>query len=445
MTDTAVTRRDRPARALGFWMCLALVMGSMIGSGVYLLPASLAPFGWNAVFGWVFTVGGALCLAYVFSCLAKALPNSGGAYGFVREGFGPFAAFLVGLTYWISVWIANAAISIAAVSYLSVFFPAITTVPALPAILAVGFVWAATFVNILGAKSAGGVQIVTMILKLLPLAAVIAIAALLAVGIGDAQVAPFKPEDISAAAITSTAALTLWAMLGFEAAAVPAGKVDRPDVTIPRATMMGTLMVGVIYIVSCSAIALLLPADRVAQSNAPFADFIEIYWGHGAALFVALFAAISALGALNGWVLIQGELPLAMARAGSFPAWFAVTDRNDTPVRALVVSSILVSILTLMNFSRSMANLFTFMALLSTAATLVLYFACAATSLKLTLRGQMPRSPLFLTVAGLGLIYAVWTFYGAGLEASGWVFVLLALGAPLYFVARRSAPPDEAA
>lgn len=427
-------------RALGFWMCLALVMGNTIGSGVYLLPASLAPYGWNAIFGWGFTIGGALCLAYVFATLARALPDAGGPFGFVATAFGPLPAFLVSLSYWISVWVANAAISIAAVSYLSLFAPGIASVSGLPAILAVALVWAVTLINLRGARSAGGFQIVTMALKLIPLAAVIVIAVLLIGGVGEAEVAPFRSADISPSAITATAALTLWAMLGFEAAAVPQGKVDRPEHTIPRATIVGTLLVGLIYILVISAITLLLPADQVAQSNAPFADFITRYWGPTPALFIALFAAISAIGALNGWVLIQGEIPLAMARAGTFPRWFAVTDARDTPIRALALSSLLSSLLILANYTRSMADLFTFMALLSTAATLVLYLSCAAASLWLTHRGLIARSTSFILIASLGALYAIWTFYGAGIEASGWILLLLALGVPLYFVSRRREP-----
>lgn len=438
-------RPAAPARALGFWMCLALVMGNMIGSGVYLLPASLAPYGWNALFGWVLTVGGALCLAVVFGRLARTLPQAGGAYGFVEAGFGRFPAFIVGLTYWISVLIANAAIAIAAVSYLSIFAPGMADISGLPAIMAVLLIWLVTLINLIGARAAGGFQLVTTVVKLLPLAAVAVIALLLALGIGEARPLPFHADQISGSAITATAALTLWAMLGFESAAIPQGKVDRPAVTIPRATVFGTLLVGLIYIVTCSAITLLLPADQVARSNAPFADFIALYWGHGPALLIALFAAVSAIGALNGWVLIQGELPLAMARAGSLPRWFAVTGRGDTPVRGLIVSTAFVTLLVLMNYSRSMADLFTFMALLATAATLVLYLACAAASVKLTLNGRMPHSTPFLIVAGLGVVYAVWTFYGAGLEASGWIIVLLAAGAPLYLLLPRSVTPDHAA
>lgn len=443
MKGAADLEGERPRRALGFWMCLALVVGNMIGSGVYLLPTSLAPYGWNALFGWVFTIAGALCLAYVFSRLARDLPRVGGAYGFVEAGFGRFPAFIVGLTYWFSVWIANAAIATAAVSYLSIFAPGIAHVPGLPALLAVALIWTVTLVNVAGARVAGEFQLITMVLKLLPLLAVIVIAMLLAGGIGTAHVAPFRASDISPSAITATAALTLWAMLGFESASVPQGKVDNPAVTIPRATMAGTLLVGLVYILTCSAIILLLPMDKVAASNAPFADFIELYWGRGPALFIALFAAVSAIGALNGWVLIQGELPLAMAKAGNLPRWFAVTGRNDTPVRGLLASTGLVTILILMNYTRTMADLFTFMALLSTAATLVLYLACAGASLRMTLNGRMTFSAPFLIVAGLGLLYAIWTFYGAGLETSRWIIVLLLLGAPLYWLLPKS-PPEMA-
>ncbi|RJF93458.1 amino acid permease [Sphingomonas cavernae] len=434
-----MNRESAPARALGFWMCLALVMGNMIGSGVFLLPASLAPYGWNALFGWIFTIGGALCLAHVLSRLSSALPQAGGPYGFVHAAFGPLPAFVMGLSYWISVWVANAAIAIAAVSALSIFAPGITKISGLPALLSAGLLWTVTLINLRGARSAGWFQIVTTVLKLLPLIAVVVIALLMGAGVEKTEIVAFRAADISPSAITATAALTLWAMLGFECAAVPQGKVDNPQVTIPRATMIGTLLVGLLYIIVCSAVTLMLPLAQVSQSGAPFADFIARYWGEQPALFVALFVAIAAIGALNGWVLMQGEVALSMARAGSFPSWFAKTDARETPVRALLVSSVLVSVLIYMNYERSMASLFTFMALLSTASALVLYLFCALASLRLAYKKVIPRSAAFVAIASLGVIYSLWTFYGAGWEASGWILVLLAVGVPVYFGTRQMA------
>jgi APA family basic amino acid/polyamine antiporter len=427
--------RPQP-RVFGFWICLALVMGNMIGSGVFLLPASLAPFGWNAIFGWMVTIGGALCLAYVFAMLARRFPRAGGPYAFCREAFGPAPSFAVAWSYWISVWTANAAISLAAVSYLSRFVPALAAAPGL---LAIGFVWAFTLVNCVSLRGAGCVQLVTTMLKLLPLAAAIVLTFIVA-GSGEAAAVapPLRATDISFTAITATASLTLWAMVGFESATVPAGHVVEPERTIPRATMIGTLAAGLIYLVACSGVALLLPKARAAQSNAPFADFIGLYWGEGPASLVALFATVSALGALNGWVLIQGEMPTALARDGVFPAWLGRTSARGTPVRAHLVSSGLVTLLILANQTRSMGDLFVFMALVSTLASLVAYLACALAALRLQQDGRMGRSVPLALAALVGALYSLWAIYGAGLEPAAWGAALLLSGFPIYLLMRRN-------
>ena len=435
MASPSLQRPER--RVFGFWICLALVMGNMIGSGVFLLPASLAPYGWNAIFGWAVTIAGALCLAYVFAMLARNFPRAGGPYAYCREAFGPAPGFAVAWSYWISVWTANAAISLAAVSYLSRFIPALAGAPAL---LAIGFVWTFTLINCLSLRGAGGVQVLTTILKLLPLAAAIILTLIIGIGGGPAaSAAPaLRSGDISLAAITATASLTLWAMVGFESATVPAGHVANPERTIPRATMIGTFAAGIIYLLACSGVALLLPGDQAAVSNAPFADFIGLHWGEGPASLIALFATVSALGALNGWVLIQGEMPIALARDGVFPAWLAKTSRAGTPVRAHLVSSGLVTLLILANQSRSMGDLFVFMALVSTLASLVAYLACALAALRLQSLRRIQRSGTLSIAALLGGFYSLWAIYGAGPEPAAWGAGLLLSGFPLYLAMRRN-------
>lgn len=426
-------------RVFGFWICLALVIGNMIGSGVFLMPRQLAPYGWNAIFGWMVTIGGALCLAYVFAMLARQFPRAGGPYAFCREAFGPAPGFAVAWSYWISVWTAVATIALAAVSYLSHFLPALAAQPVLPA---VGFVWTFTLINCLSLRGAGGVQLVTTILKVLPLAAAIILTLVVGAGASatPAPSVPFRAEDISFASVTATAALTLWAMVGFESATIPAGHVENPERTIPRATIIGTLSAGIIYLVACSGVALLLPAEQAAQSNAPFADFIGRYWGEGPASLVALFATISALGAVNGWVLIQGEMPPALARDGVFPAWIGRASPGGVPVRAHLVSSGLVTLLILSNATRSMGDLFVFMALVSTLASLVAYLACALAALRLQGNGRMDRSPLLVATAIVGAFYSLWAIYGAGAEPTAWGAGLLASGFPVYLLMRRNRP-----
>jgi basic amino acid/polyamine antiporter, APA family len=417
MTDEA----KKPGQKLGFFMCVALVMGNMIGSGVFLLPASLAPFGWNAVVGWIITIAGALALAWVIARLTLSMPNARGPIGFVTEAFGRVPGFLIGWGYWVSIWTAVVTIAVAAVSYLSSFYPAISAMPGLPAILAVGVLWSVTVINLMGVRSAGAFQAATVLIKLIPILVVIAIAASLLFR-GTGEIRPFPAEGLSLSAINASIALTLWALLGFESASVASDKVEAPEKTIPRATLVGTALTGLLYLFVCSAIALMLPEAVASATPAPFATFVERQWGSGVAAFIALFATVSCVGALNGWVLMQGEVPRSMAEQGLLPRFLARTNDAGTPIIAILLSSLIASIFVLVNASRGMKSLFEYLLLLSTSTTLWLYLACALVALK-----QRVAVPIAL----LGAVYALWTLWGAGPEASGLSFVLMAAGLPV--------------
>ncbi|MDX3909857.1 MAG: amino acid permease [Sphingobium sp.] len=415
------------ARPLGIAACIALVMGNMIGTGVFLLPAALAPFGWNAVAGWAITISGALALAWVIARLTVHLPQAKGPPAMIAAAFGPVAGFAIGWTYWVSIVTANTTIAVATVANLTPLIPALGQTPLIGVGAALILLWGLTLLNLRGAQVAGSLQLVTLILKLVPMVVVVVLI-LLALCRSTAVVAPFPSEGFALPAVTASAALTLWALLGFESASAAADKVADPARTIPRATMIGTAATGAIYLLVCSGIALLLPMAK-AQSASPFAAFVSHYWAPGPASLIALFASISCLGALNGWTLLQGEVPLAMARNGELPAWLAMTDARGTPVRALIVSSIFASLLLIANSLQGLVAIFTAMALLSTSATLWLYLACAAAAL---------RFRVALPAAGLGLIYALWTLWGAGISVSGLSLVLMLAGLPLYWWTRRS-------
>jgi APA family basic amino acid/polyamine antiporter len=240
--------------------------------------------------------------------------------------------------------------------------------------------------------------------------------------------------------VTAAATLTLWALLGLESATIPASKVRDPGRIIPRATLLGTFITALICVVACTTVLLLVPPKTLASSNAPFADLAAQFWGTTAGKVVAVFAAISGFGALNGWILLQGELPNVLAKNGVFPRIFARDSARFTPVFALMFSSGLVSILILMNYQRSMVSMFTFMALLSTTACLVLYLLCSLALLRLQWTGQMPGQrgkivPLAI-VGVIATVFSLWAIVGAGAEAVVWGGVLLLLGAPLYFLMR---------
>jgi len=426
-------------------MCVALVVGNTIGASVFLLPASLAPFGLNSVIAWGFTACGAVLLALVFAQLSRAFPQAGGPYAYVKLAFGPFTAFIVVWGYWISIWVGNAAIATGAVSYLSPLLPWIATLPGASAAVTLLMLWLLTFVNCYGIKASGWVQGVTTVLKVLPL---IAISGLGLWSVRAATVTAAAGIPLSVSGTTAAATLTLFALLGLESATIPASKVRDPGRTIPRATLLGTVLTALISIVACTSVLLLVPPATLASSNAPFVDLATHFWGTAAGKILAVFAAISGFGALNGWVLLQGELPNVLAKNGVFPRIFARDSARFTPTFALLFSSGLVSILILMNYQKSMVSIFTFMILLSTTACLVLYLLCSLALLRLQWIGQMPaprgRSVTLAIVGVIATVFSLWAIVGAGREAVLWGAVLLVLGVPLYLwvrLTRRGAGP----
>jgi APA family basic amino acid/polyamine antiporter len=243
---------------------------------------------------------------------------------------------------------------------------------------------------------------------------------------------------LSLDATTAAATLTLWALLGLESATVPADKVHDPARTIPRATLVGTVVSAFACAVSCSIVLVLVPPAKLAASNAPYADAAAVLFGPGTATLVAVFAAISAYGALNGWILLQGELPSALARDGLFPARFASVSSRGAPVFALVSGSLLVSALVLMNAHKSLVEVFTFVILLSTTATLVAYLACSLSLLVLLRRGRVKSRHLALLAGAgaLGALYSLGAIAGAGRDAVLWGAVLILVALPVHAVMR---------
>ena len=428
------------ARSLGLLAATALVVGNMIGSGVFLLPASLASYGGLALAGWLASGSGAVLLALVFARLARARPAPGGPYAYTRLAFGDFAGFLVAWGYWISVWAANAALAIAAVGYSEPFIPGLVHRPVAAAMLAIALVWVFSIVNLRSVRSVGQIQVVTTLLKIVPL-----------VVVGLAGLFVFAPAHFAVAdhAVTAvgrnlsaTATLTLWAFLGLESATIPTTHVANPDRTIPLATVLGTIVTGLLCVAGTIGVMSLVPPATLAQSTAPFADAAGLLAGDWARQAMALAGTISCLGALNGWTLIAGELPRAAADDGVFPPRFAQTSPRGTPVFGIVLSAVLASALIAVNASASLVAVFTFIILLATLGTLVPYAFAAVAGL--LIHGPDGR-PITHTagarlVAGLAFVFSIWAIAGAGADVVYWGFLLLLAGIPV-FVSRGMSVP----
>ncbi|MBS0382525.1 MAG: amino acid permease [Proteobacteria bacterium] len=414
---------------MGLVTATTLVLGNMIGSGVFLLPASLAPYGGYSLVGWVISAIGALLLAGVFFRLAKRAPRAGGPYAYSREAFGDCIGFLVAWMYWISLVGGNATIAVAFASYLSVFFPVIGAQPMHGALTALAAIWVLIAVNIAGIRSAGAVQVVTTILKLLPL---LALALFGFAHFNPHFLVPGPQAGAPLHAVSLCVAATLFAFIGVECASIPAGHVHDPAKTIPRATLLGTLIAALVYIACTAAVMGLIPAAELAKSNAPFADAGRLLWGNWAGLLIAGAAAISCFGALNGWTLIAGQFPQAVARDGLFPRIFARESTRGTPIPALIIAGLVNSAMVLMNYSHGLVAMFTFMVLLTAMGSVVSYLFCAMADIVLAQRNGTPMPWRNLVLACAAFAFSVWATIGAGQEAVYWNFVLLILGVPLY-------------
>lgn len=348
---------------------------------------------------------------------------------------------MVAWSYWVSVWCANAAIAVAFAGSVGAVVPAATATPARAAACALAALWACSAVNLRGVREAGRVQLVATVLKLVPLVLFGAVALWF---VDTRHVTPFNPTgDAWPQVAHATVALTVWALLGLEAATVPAGAIRDPERTVPRATVLGPLIAGLATILACTVVIGLLPADVLEQSQAPMADAARALWGPAAGIALAVVMAVSCFGALNGWVLVSAQLPMAAARDGLFPAFFARLDARGTPVAGVLASSTLASVLVVSNYSRSLVQVFTFSILLSTAATLLPYVVSSAAWLR---RGS-GRSRW---IAAAALAYSVYALSGIGREALLWGGALIVAGLPIHFVLRRRAagasvqprPPD---
>jgi APA family basic amino acid/polyamine antiporter len=306
--------------------------------------------------------------------------------------------------------------------------------PAAAALLAIATIWIVIGVNAAGVALAGRVQIVTTALKLLPLV-VVGIGGLFFIDIAAFDL-PSSTETSLGQQLMAVVTLTLWAFLGLECATIPAASVRDPERTIPRATIAGTLLTAIIYVVSTVGVMSLVPADALASSTAPFADGARRLVGGWGGTVVALGAAVSCLGALNGWTLIVGQLPMAAAADGLFPSAFGRVSARGTPVAAMVIAGMLSTALVAMNYSRGLVELFTFIILLSTLSTLVPYVFCSLAVWLLP--GHPAPSGAAAAVAVLAFLYAMLAIVGAGAETVFYGFVLLLAGLPLFVWLRRA-------
>lgn len=437
MTETPPAEMSR---VLGFWTCTALVIGNTIGIGIFLLPASLAPYGLNALTAWIITIAGCACLGIVFSALARTFPQADGPYTYTQRAFGGGVTFFVLWCYWLSCWMTNATIAIAVVGYLFILVPSLQKITWLPPFVALALVWLFVLINSLGIRAAAWMQVVTTFFKLLPQVGIIVLGVWQLFSHPEAYTAHVPANVSSLHEVLNASTQALFAMLGIECAMIPAGKVRDPARTIPRATIVGMLVAGGVYLCISIVPMLLIPQAELAASNAPFADLFGKYLGTQYERWLAFFVVVSGLGALNGWTLVVGEMTQSFAAHGNFPAVLGKVNSRSAPALAFVLTGGLASIMLVLNYNASLASAFTFLIKVIAAANLPLYLACSVAVVVLWKRGQIrrvgPREMLWVVAALLASMYCIWVFAGVGAVPFLWALVLAAAGIPFWWLSQ---------
>jgi APA family basic amino acid/polyamine antiporter len=414
--------KDRDARLLGPWMTLALVIGGVVGSGIFYLPIALAPLGGSVPFGWLISGAGVMALAYCSSRIVS--PDGGGLQTYVENELGPAAGFIVTWMTWCATWVGIPAVALASAG-LAQLMPGLAG-----HLIALSFAIIAilALINLRGVRATGDFAVVTVLIKILPIMAVVVIAAMLGVR-GE----PLQPIDVPAPSlgnIATASALCLFAVTGFEFAMSPVGKIRNPERNLVRALIIGLAGIAIVYLLTTLSLSLIIPNASIAKSLTPFPDAIGSYWGPGAAMIAAMAIGVSAIGGLNVAMLGGGEMLFSMSLRGDMPRFFSRTNRFNAPYAAQLGTLALSGILLALNASRETTELFTFITVLASDAVLYLYAAAAiAAALK-------DKKPLTFLAAAIGLAFVLFAFYGSGLETFLLSLGLAAFGIVIFMIRR---------
>ena len=418
-------------RVIGFWRGWSIAVGCAIGSGIFMMPTILAPYGMLGFFGWLIAGLGSILVALTMAQLVIRMPKTGGPYVYVNEALGSFSGFIIAWTYWIACISAIAGISIAFVGYLGFFIPKISDSPILSLIASLLLVWAVVLLNIKSIENSSRFQLISTLLKLLPLLLIIFLGAS---NLTVSNLPEFNPTSLHPLSLLGTVTtLVMWSFIGIETATVPADNVINPQETIPKVLIASVLTILTLYILVSFAIALIVPANELIESSAPFALAASKILGSAGGTLITIGALVSTLGSLNANTLTAGNLSLAAARDGFLPAKFISLTKSGTPIFTYLLSGTFVSVLLMLNYTKGIINAFVFMAMLSTLSTLIAYAFCAIAELKFVHTNKKSQQKKYAFLISFGtFLYAIFAIWGAGIEMIMYSIILIFIGTPIY-------------
>lgn len=414
---------------IGFWAVFALVTGSQIGSGVFMQPASLAPFGIYSLLGWLISGAGAIALALVFAWLCAKFPRTGGPSVYVQEAFGPVAGFFTGWTYWVISWVSTTVLFVASIGY---FSPLLGNPSALTRLfLELGLLFFLTWLNLRGVVAAGRAEFVLSLLKVIPLI-IMPLAALFYFDQSNFMLDQSKTSESLSGTLSSVALLTLWGFIGLESTTTAAGSVRNPSKTIPRAIFLGTLSVAILYFFNSLAIMGMMPGSQLASSKAPYADAAQAIFGGNWYLVVSAIAAVVCIGTANAWTLSSGQAALGLAQDGLLPKAFATTNKNGAPKVGLITSCLGIAPILMLTANENLVAQINTIIDFSVTAFLFVYLACVLAFFKKA-HTFKEKSPLYILAGLIAAAFCLWVL----LETPWHIIAVASLfsvsGIPVFF------------
>lgn len=451
-TSHAVVEKQATKEAsgkLGLLPLVALVVGSMIGGGVFSLPQNMAKGASPSavIIGWLITGIGMLALAFVYQGLSTRKPKlDAGPYAYARAGFGDFVGFNSAWGYWLSAWIGNVSYAVLIFGALSYFYPAFGAEGnTWQAIVGASIsLWLVHALVLMGVRQAAIINVVTTIAKLAPIFIFI-VAIFVAFSLPTFNL-DFWGAGVPAlgdvlAQVKSTMLVTLWVFIGIEGASVVSGRAER-RADIGRATILGFITALSVYIlVSLLSFGVMTQPELAALPGAAsMANVLEKAVGPWGSVLVRIGLVISVAGAFLSWTLFAAEIPYRAAREGMLPNVFAAENQKGSPSGSLWITNILVQIFLLLTLYANSTYLALFY--IASTAILVPYVLSGAYAFKLAITGESydvsESRGRDMFVGALATVYGAWLIYAAGPNYLLMCAILYALGIPVYWWARQA-------
>lgn len=424
---------------IGLFAAMFLVTSNMLGSGVYMLPASLAGIGGISLIGWGVALVGVIALALVFAKLATIMPHGAGPYSYTREAFGDFVGYQTNFVYSLANWIALVSMLTIIVGYLGNIFPIFNNL-VISAATQIVIIWLFTALNIRGAKMVGYVQSTALIIALVPL--------LFVSTFGwhwfdyNTFMAGWNASHQTPAnAINASFNNIMWAFIGVESACVSAAVVNNPKRNIPLATILGVLIASAIYISTCTVMMGIIPNHQLSGSSAPFADVLaNIFHSKTAGIIMSVIAIVDVSGAMAGWTMVTGQTAKAAAEDGLFPKIFAKSNKKGIPANGLVILAVIMSIIVVLTISPTAQEQFNKIITMSVILYLIpyIYSACAVLVLGVNKVGAKAYW-LYAILGILAAIFCMWSILGSDKPLTVWAFLVMISSTVFYAFKSRQA------